>query len=86
VSAQRRRAKAAARASYAVELDLRQAYLQHRVPRLAEAALICSCGFAAWLMPGCDERARDEHDQVVSDHIWMCDGGWAAYDNSERAA
>lgn len=85
MSAQRRRAKAVARASYAAELDLRQAYVQRRVPRLAVAALVCPCGFAAWLMPGDDIESRDAHDQACADHIWMCDGGWAAYDNGAAA-
>ncbi len=83
MSAQRRRAKTVARSSYAVELDVRWAYRLERIPLLAVAAMVCPCGFQAWLMPGDDPESSEVHDQACADHIYMCDGGWAAYDDKD---
>lgn len=48
----RRRAKAAARAGYTQDLDLRWAFQLNRLPRTTPLAAftVCGCGYRAWVL------------------------------------
>lgn len=69
----RRRAKAIARRSWVVDMDVRQAVEQDRIPRSAIAVSRCSCGRTSWLLSGATDEERASFDRDSDDHGDSCE-------------
>lgn len=67
-----RKSKALRRRQGVIDIDLRWAIRNGRLPLYAESVSVCSCGRTAWLMPGADDEEHAQFWDDESDHEACC--------------